>query len=123
MLKKDLAMKNLEDIKTRFLKEPFNARLGHLASDLVHIASFLEYPKDIKAANDVLEESKFFIEWTAPGAPFDVQSFLSEIQPQLSLWHLKLQQQKGNLKDIGEVKRLTRRWSDRLLEISGLVKI
>jgi hypothetical protein len=35
----------------------------------------------------MLEESKFFIEWTVPDAPLDVQAHLVKLQIDLALWH------------------------------------
>jgi hypothetical protein len=106
-------MNNLDQIKERYLKEPFNMRLGHLASDLVRISTF----SDRNAIKDIVEESKFFIEWTAPEAPFHTQELLSEIQSKLALWQCRLAYQK----DIGELKNIARTWSKLLIEMSGLL--
>lgn len=114
-------MKNLNHIKDRYLKEPFNMRLGHLASDLARVHTFLENSMNIKATEDVLEESKFFIEWTAPEAPFDVQVLLSEMQLRLALWQCHLQKQKEKFAEREELKKTAKSWSQQLLEISGLL--
>ena len=116
-------MKNLEAVRGRYLKEPLNKQLGHLASDLARIYGFLEDSKNEKAVEDVLEESKFFIEWTAPAAPFKVQALLSEIQSKLALWHYYFLRGETNSTKIGGLKKATKNWSAQLLEISGLVKI
>ncbi len=116
-------MENIDVIKERYLREPFNKRLGHLASDLARISSFLENPKNVTAVNDVLEESKFFIEWVAPEAPFYVQTLLSEMQSKLALWHYRLLTRKEGFLEKKELQKMTKNWSWQLLEISGLVKI
>lgn len=112
-------MKNLYEIKNRFLKEPFNKRLGHLASDLLRISAFLETAENTKAVNDILEESKFFIEWTAPDAPLHIQEFLSGIQPILALWQLRLAHPENHM-HIKALQKISKTWSVKLIEFSGL---
>ncbi len=114
-------MKNLEIIKDRYLKESFSRRLGHLASDLARVSSFLENSKNIKAIEDILEESKFFIEWTAPEAPLNIQVILSEMQSKLALWQRHLLQQKGNSAEMKTLKKATILWSGQLIKLSGLL--
>lgn len=114
-------MRNLDHIRERYLREPFNMRLGHLASDLARIATFSENSMNRTAIGDILEESKFFIEWTVPGAPFHVQALLSEMQPQLALWQYRILQREEDSLEIEELKRASKTWSKQLLEISGLL--
>lgn len=114
-------MKNLNDIRERYLKEPFNKRLGHLASDLARISALLGNSKNKEAVDDILEESKFFIEWTVSEAPSDVQTLLSEMQIKLAQLHFHLLHQKENPTEIDHLKRITKTWSEQLLEISGLL--
>jgi hypothetical protein len=114
-------MKNLNEIRVRYLKEPFNKRLGHLASDLARISALLENSKNKKAVDDILEESKFFIEWTVSEAPANVQTLLSEIQIKLAQVHFHLLHHKEKPTKINRLKKITKTWSDQLLEISGLL--
>lgn len=113
-------MKNLNEIKNRYLREPFNRQLGHLASDLLRIATFLDHPKNMAAIIDIIEESKFFAEWAAPDAPLHIQELLSEIQPKLALWQYHILNKKDNPKEKAELTRNTKEWSSRLIELSGL---
>ena len=69
-------MKNLEAIKTRYLQDDLRVRLGGIAADLARIASWLFQSCDWEAVQSMLEESKFFIEWTTPEAPLNVQALL-----------------------------------------------
>ncbi|MFB0527522.1 MAG: hypothetical protein ACETVT_01440 [bacterium] len=114
-------MKNLSDIKERYLKEPFNKRLGHLASDLARISALLGNSKNKRVVDDILEESKFFIEWTVSEAPSDIQTILSEMQIKLAQLHLRLLHKKENSVEIDNLKKITKTWSEKLLEISGLL--
>jgi hypothetical protein len=82
-----IEMRNMEAIKTRYLQDSLQVRLGGIAANLSRIASASSDPKDWKAVESILEESEFFIEWTAPDTPLNVQAFLVEVQIELALWH------------------------------------
>jgi len=82
-------MKNLQAIRTRYLKQDAARRLGGLAANLSRVASFADNPNNFKAVETLIEESKFLIEWIAPDLPVEIQTKLAELQIQLSLWHLK----------------------------------
>jgi hypothetical protein len=106
-------MSNLEIIKKRFLKEDLTKRLGGIASNLARLKSFSQMPNNKKAISDLIEESKFFIEWTAPEASLDIQQELINIQRQLALY-----QYSGKQK---EIVRSADKWAQRILKISGLL--
>jgi hypothetical protein len=81
-------VRNLRAIKNRYLQDDLTVRLGGIAANLARIASCSNYPNEWEAVQSMLEESKFFIEWTAPEASLNVQAYLVELQIQLALWHL-----------------------------------
>ena len=114
-------MDNLEERKERYLREPFNRRLGHLASDLMRVSGFLNNSKNRKVVTDILEESKFFIEWAAPDAPSHIKELFSEMQSKLALWHRHLLMAIEDPKEIEELTNSTKRWSVQLVEFSGLL--
>jgi hypothetical protein len=80
-------VRNSEQIKERYLQDGLRTRLGGLASNLARIASCSSDPDDWEAVQSMLEESKLFIEWTAPLAPVSVQGHLAKLQIDLALWH------------------------------------
>ena len=108
-------IKNINQIKERYLKEPLNMKLGHLASDLVRISTF----SDRNVVNDLIEESKFFIEWVAPDTTFDTQVVLCDIQLNLALWQLRLLK----VTDLNKLQTDAKKWSEYLLETSGLLAV
>jgi hypothetical protein len=112
-------MKNIDQIKERFLKEPFNMRLGHLASDLARIATF----SDENAIKDLIEESKFFIEWVAREASFDVKVLLAGMQSKLALCQRRILTQKANNSDLEDLKEAAKAWSEKLVEISAMLVV
>ena len=114
-------MQYAEDIKARYLKENFNKKLGHLASDLARISASSTNSMNKKVVEDILEESKFFIEWVAPEVSYETQILLSEIQSNLALWQLRSQREKQNSIELKEIKISAKKWSERLINISGLL--
>ena len=105
-----------DEIRERYLRDPLPIRLGGLAADLARIASFAEDPLDQQAVVSLLEEGKHFAEWTAPGAPLDIQVALAEVQVSLALWQRRYVSGRPDplMRDGAQ------RWSNQLLELSGL---
>ena len=105
-----------ERIRERYLRDPVSVRLGGLAADLARIASFANNSKNRDAVESLLEEGKYFAEWTAPGAPVEVQSALAEVQVSLALWQRRWLAGQPTPRMQEEAQR----WSDQILELSGL---
>jgi hypothetical protein len=108
-------VKNLEIIKNRYLKDDLPVRLGGIASNLARIVSCSLNPANCEAVVSMLEESKFFIEWTALDVPLDVRAFLVELQIQLAFWQLVWPRVCNNPKKREEFVQLSRFWSQMLL--------
>lgn len=114
-------MTHLEPIKARYLKDAPTVRLGGLAADLARLSSRCQNPKNEAVVLSLLEEGKFFAEWAAPDADPDAQALLAEIQIQLACWQRvwpRIASAPDRLKSISEESR---RWSDLLLQRSGLL--
>jgi hypothetical protein len=104
-------MQNLEEIKKRFLKNNLSVRLGCIASNLARLESFSKMPNNQKAIKDLIEESKFFIEWVAPKASLEIQEKLIDIQRELALCPSK----KNAINSAGK-------WAEKIIKLSGLLK-
>lgn len=115
-------MKNLEAIRTRYLQQDKARRIGGLAANLARVASFSDKPSNFKAVETLIEESKFLIEWIAPECSLEVQTKLSELQIQLSLWHLKFPEINLNPESLKNLITQASDWSKELLKMSGLVE-
>jgi len=113
-------MKNPEIIKERYMKDSLNIRLGGIAANLARVASFLENKSNIKAVEPILDESKYFIEWTAFHASFETQALLSEIQPILALWQRVISKDLYH-ENIDNIKKKAELWSNEILLLSGLL--
>ncbi len=108
-------MRNIEAIKTRYLRDDIRVRLGGIAANLARIASSSLNPANWEAVQSMLEESKFFIEWTAPEAPLNVKVFLAELQIQLALWHLVWPEVYTDRQQREKLSQLSRTWSQNVL--------
>jgi hypothetical protein len=108
-------MKNIDVIKTRYLQDDLRVRLGGIAANLARIASASSDPADWEAVQSMLEESKFFIEWTAPEAPQNIQAFLVELQIQLALWHRIWPKVYTDPQEREKLSQLARTWSQNVL--------
>jgi hypothetical protein len=58
-------MNKLDKQCTRYLKDSIPVRLGDIAANLSHIASFSTNDDHQQVVITILQESKWFIEWTA----------------------------------------------------------
>lgn len=114
-------MNNEIAIKERFLRDPLPIRLGGLAANLARVQSFSDHPKNRDVVKNIVEESKFFIEWTAPETTIETQVELVALQRQLSLWHYgwNVLWADETLREAVAVK--AGYWSQRVLEASGLL--
>lgn len=114
-------MRNQPEIQERFFRESPEMRLGHLASDLSRIASFIEMQAKTEAIKAVIEESKFFAEWAAQDAKPEIQMSLAEIQSFLTQKELELNSLSDNHEWKKEVSQYVRACSDGLLKKAGLI--
>lgn len=114
-------MKDESAIKQRYLRDALPVRLGGLAANLARITSFSNNPQHGDVIERLIEESKFFIEWTAGDAELSVQAELVELQRQLARWQHDWQTvwaDQGSRMNMAERSLV---WSQRVLEMSGLL--
>lgn len=110
-------MRNRETIKKRYLQDNLQVRLGGIAANLARIASCSSDSEEWDAVQSMLEESKFFIEWTVPLAPLDVQAHLAELQVELAIWHRRWPQVCTNPQERRKLGRRAGNWSQDVLKL------
>ncbi len=115
-------MRDWAAIRERYLRDELPVRLGGLAANLARVISFSRNPINREVVNGLLGESKLFIEWTAGEAEVDVGAQLVELQVQLALWQLDWDRIWPDQGQRARVAEECRSWSDRILELSGLLK-
>ncbi|MGH7362640.1 MAG: hypothetical protein ACREJ7_02590 [Candidatus Methylomirabilales bacterium] len=102
------------------MRETFPVRLGGLAANLARVKSFSDHPGHGDVVEGLLDESKFFIEWTAPEAGLDVQAELVQLQLQLARWQRAWANIWADPRRRTAVAEQAGAWSERVLEMSGL---
>jgi hypothetical protein len=116
-------MKGLQQLRDRYMQDPIPVRLGGLAANLSRVASFSEHAGHREAVLEMLEESKWFIEWTASELEIERTAELVRLQVQLALWQLQSQTEWDNVNWRNDLAVGSRQLSDRLLEMSGLLTV
>ena len=114
-------MKDYSQLQARYLRFPVPARLGNLASNLARIADFslmMDAPAQVVR---VLDESNYFIEWTAGETEVDTAAQLAELQSQLARWQDDWPQIWEDPARRAQVAQASRAWSERVLQMSGLL--
>jgi hypothetical protein len=114
-------MRDQTALRERYLRDRLPIRLGGLAANLARIKSFSDHPDHRDVVESLLEESNFFIEWTAPDAELELQAELVEIQLQLARWQLSWTDIWADPAQREEVAEKARVWSERVLKLSGLL--
>ena len=114
-------MNNQEAIRERYLRDPLPIRLGGLAANLARVESFSNHPDHSAVVEHLLEESKYFIEWTALDATLDLQAELVELQRQLAQWQYHWNEIWADPRRRATVAEQAGIWSKKLLERSGLL--
>lgn len=110
-------VKNLSARRDRYLADDVPIRLGGIAANLARVASSASNPANRQAVLDMLEESKWFIEWAAPSLEIDVAARLAEIQISLAMLESRL---RGTLA-VSEIADQAAGWSEEILNMSGLL--
>jgi hypothetical protein len=114
-------MRNREAVRERYLRDSLSIRLGGLAANLIRIKSFSDHPDHRDVIENLLDESKFFIEWAAPEAGIDLQADLVALQLQLACWQRSWQEIWADPLRRAAVAEQSQTWSERVLKRSGLL--
>jgi hypothetical protein len=111
---------NLNEKQARFQVDDIPHRLGHTASNLARVRSFCNTAyKD--AVKTVLNETQWFIEWTAAEIDPEQAEKLVNIQVQLARWELILDSIWLNEKKRAEIAQQAEVFSQQVLDMSGLM--
>ena len=101
----------------RYQRDSARIQLGGLASNLSRIAYFAQRAERQQAL-PVFRESKYFTEWVASSASLEQQGLLADLQRDLAWWE-RCWDSKLTSNEIAEEAQ---RWSDELLNLSGLIE-
>lgn len=114
-------MRKNDKLRSRYLKDPIPVRLGGLAANLARVASFCKNDAHHKVVSATLQESKWFIEWTAAELNTENSAELVKLQIQIAVWELQSQTKWQNHLWRSELTDKSKQWSFRILQMSGLL--
>jgi hypothetical protein len=114
-------MKDWSTIRERYLRDDLTIRLGGLAANLSRIKSFAVHEASRAVVESLIDESKYFIEWTAADTDSDTAAKLVELQIQLARWQLNWTNIWSDPAQRSKMAEQASAWSQRVLEISGLL--
>jgi len=114
-------MKNRERIQERYLRDGLPVRLMGLAANLGRVASSARRATGAEAVAALLEESQYFIEWTAVEAPPDVAEELVNLQVLLALWRRGWSEAQHSPQQRSLLAVQARQWSDRAVRYAEQV--
>jgi hypothetical protein len=113
-------MINKERKQQRFLADPLPVRLAGLAADLARISSSARHPTGSSNVELMLEESQYYIEWTAAEAAPEVAAELVDIQRMIILWRRAWPEAQYSPPQRTLLSIQSKKWSDMVLDFSGL---
>ncbi len=111
----------LSEEQVHFGSASIPERLGQIASNLARTRTFFNNAYE-KGALGVIAQTKDFIEWTAPVIEPEQAEDLVNIQIQLALWEITWNDIWSNPTLRAEVAIQADVWSQRVLNMSGLLE-
>lgn len=118
---RDKVVQDRTRLQERYLQDDLPTRLGGLATNLARIQSFSHHSGNQAVVEHLLEESKLFIEWTAGEIDIDSAAELVTIQIQLARWQRNWQSLWVDAAQRIQMADQARVWSERVLELSGIL--
>ena len=115
-------MIEIEQIRNRFMQDDLSTRLGGLAADLMRVSSSARRPTGAKAVERMLEESQYFIEWTAAELQPETGAALVNIQRLIALWRLAWPEAQHQPTQRTILSVSAKQWADEILNYSGLLE-
>jgi hypothetical protein len=114
-------MSDLVAVRERYLRDTVPVRLGGLAANLARIHSFSRHEANRDVVERLLNEAKFFIEWTAADTDIDQAAELVTLQLLLARWQYRWTYTWADPNRRVQVAEAARDWSERVLKMSGLL--
>jgi hypothetical protein len=108
-------------IRERYMRDRPQLRLGGLASNLARITSFSVHAGHKDEVARLIEESAFFIEWTASDVDAVQRVALLDLQRTLVGWRRSWDSIWEHAEHRAEVAEAAADWSTQLLRVSGLL--
>jgi len=111
-------MINKERKRERFLRDPLPVRLAGLAADLARVSSSARHESGTESVAMMLEESQYFIEWTAAVVEPEIAGELVDIQLLVALWRKAWPEAQLSRTQRTLLSVQAKKWSDQILRYS-----
>ena len=108
--------------RERFDRQSLPMRVGSIAADLQRIASFSRHFENRPAVDTMIQEARFFIEWTAPYTDNRTQEDLAACQRVLTRWRRALDQVWADERHRSLICETAQEWANVLLQDSGMLE-
>jgi hypothetical protein len=113
---------NRERKRERYLRDPLPIRLAGLAADFERIASSARHTSGAASVTEMLEESQYYIEWTAAEAEPQVAGELVDIQRMIAAWRRAWPEAQISPTQRALLSVQAKKWADQVLGYSGLLE-
>jgi hypothetical protein len=113
---------NRDRKRERYLRDPLPIRLAGLAADFERIASSARHAAGAVSVTEMLEESQYYIEWTAAEAEPQVASELVDIQRMIAAWRRAWPEAQTSPAQRTLLSVQAKKWADQVLEYSGVLE-
>jgi len=114
-------MINRERKRERFMRDPLPVRLAGLAADLGRVSSSARHVSGSDSVAQMLEESQYYIEWTAAEAEPRIAAELVDIKRMIGLWRKAWPEASHSRTQRTLLSVQAKKWSDMVLDFSGMV--
>jgi len=114
-------MTDKEKLKQRFMRDPLERRLGGLAATLARISSSARNSESPAIVENLLDEAKRLIEWTAADTEAETAAELIQIQRLITLWQKSWKSACKEKTQRILLATQAKEWSDKTLQSSGLI--
>jgi len=114
-------MTDKEKKRERYLRDSLPRRLGGLAATLGRISSSARNASDPTVALALLEEAKYYIEWTAAETEPETAAELVSMQTLITLWEKAWESAFQNKTQRTLLSVQAKQWSDWTLGVSELL--
>ncbi|MBI4671136.1 MAG: hypothetical protein HY741_05655 [Chloroflexi bacterium] len=114
-------MKDWEAYRKRFLQDAIPVRLGGVSANLARVKSASRNDQHLEVVRDMIQDTEYLIEWTAPDLEAETASELVEIQVQLAHWCLTWESVWNDIDQRRAVAEQAGHWSEKILDLSGLL--
>jgi hypothetical protein len=108
-------------VQTRYLRDATPVRLGGITSNLSRVKSCAKNEANFNVVMGLIEETRWFIEWSGPETEIETAAYLVDVQRGLTRWKSRLAERWSNPEERIRLSEQAAEWSEQVLKLSGLL--